>query len=110
MSFEIYDSMPRFDHTLFLFRSYSVLFPLFLAHGLILEVGLFMFIDRHLLLVPSLSFTSFLFAFYSFSYTIFESMSLYLGVHWGNDGSVDMRDEVRSNISELSIFLMVLYL
>ena len=107
---EIYDSVHDFDHTLFMFKSYSLLFPLFLAHGLIFEVGLLMFIDRHLLLFPSSSFTSFLFVLYSFSHTVFESLSLYLGVHWGNDGSVDMRDEVCSNPSMLGVFPVVLLL
>ena len=98
------------DHTLFMFKPYSLLFPLFLAHGLIFEVGLLMFIDRHLLLFPSSSFTSFLFVLYSFSHTVFEFLSLYLGVHWGNDGSVDMRDEVCSNPSMLGVFPVVLLL
>ena len=80
---EIYDSMPEFDNAQFSFKSYSALFPLFLAHGLIFEVELFMFTDRHLLLFPFPSFTSFLFVLYSFSCTVFESLSLYLGVHWG---------------------------
>ena len=39
MSLEIYNSMPECDHALFSFKSYSALFLLFLAHGLILEVG-----------------------------------------------------------------------
>ena len=56
---------------------------LYPGHGLIFEVGLFMFIDRHLLLFPSVSFTLFLFVLYSFSYTVFESLSLYFDVHWG---------------------------
>ena len=82
MSSEIYNSMPEFDHA-FSFKSYSAFSPLFLAHGLILEVGLFMFTDQHLLLFPSPSFTSLLFVLYSFSCTVFKSLSLYLGVHWG---------------------------
>ena len=49
--------MPEFDHALFSFKSYSALFPLFLAHGLILEVELFMFIDQYLSLSSSPSFT-----------------------------------------------------
>ena len=34
---KFYDSMPEFDHALFSFKSYSALFPLFLAHELILD-------------------------------------------------------------------------
>ena len=65
------------------FRLNSILhfFSLFLAHGLIFEVELFMFIDQHLSLSSSPSFISFLFVLYPFSCTVFESLLLHLGVH-----------------------------
>ena len=78
---EIYDSMPEFDNAQFSFKSYSALFPLFLAHGLIFEVELFMFTDQHLSLSSSPSFISFLFVLYPFSCMVFESLLLHLGVH-----------------------------
>ena len=43
-----------------------------------------MFTDQYPLLFPSPSFTSFfLFVLYSFPRTVFESLPLYLGAHWG---------------------------
>ena len=81
MSSKIYDSMLEFDHALFSFKFHSALFSLFLAHGLIFEVELFMFTDQHLSLSSSPSFISFLFVLYPFSCMVFESLLLHLGVH-----------------------------
>ena len=75
--------MLEFDHALFSFKSHSALFPLFLAHGLIFEVELFMFIDQHLSLSSSSSFILFLFIVYPISFMVFESLLLHLGLHWG---------------------------
>ena len=77
MSSEIHDSMLEFDHALFffLFKSLSALLSLSLAHRLIFEVELFMFIDQYLPLSSSSSFTSFfLFVLYPSSCMVFESI------------------------------------
>ena len=103
MSSEIYNSMPEFDHA-FSFKSYSAFSPLFLAHGLILEVGLFMFTDQHLLLFPSPSFTSFFFFFFCSTFIFLHGVRILVfvfGCTLGNDGSVDMRDEVCSNLTQI---------
>ena len=78
---------------------------LYPAHGLIFEVGLFMFIDWHLLLFPNPNFTSFLFVLYSFSFTVFKSLSFVFGCTMGNDGSVDTRDEACNNLNMLAQIL-----
>ena len=95
--------MPECDHALFSFKSYSALFLLFLAHGLILEVG------GYLCLLINI-FCSFLLRVllrFFFICSIFLSphgvriLAFVFGCTLGNDGSVDMRDEVCRNPTQM---------
>ena len=74
----------EFEHALFSFKSHSASSLLFLAHGLMFEVRLFMFTDQHLPLFPYPSFASLLLYFISFL-SLFgmlsEPLSLHLGIH-----------------------------
>ena len=57
----------EFEHALFSFKSHSASSLQFLAHGLIFEVELFMFIDQSLPLSSSPGFTSVFLFIYLFS-------------------------------------------
>ena len=38
-----------------------------------------------------------------------QSLSAYLGIHWGNDKSVGLRDKMYSNPNMFSVLLVVLF-
>ena len=101
---DVYNSMPKFDHTLFSFKSYSTLFPLSRPWINIWSGAIYVYWSTS----SALSFCEFYFVFICSLFFFLHGVWIPVFVFWctlGNDGSVDMRDEACSNLSMLAQIL-----